>query len=177
MGTIMMLYIRKESLFPKLSVPFFCFSKISMDNRTNSYLKASNLSFKRNYSRHNVCCVEFKSGTEKNDVSAPKDRREASELIGEFCIIETRDSVRAFENLQVEELEMNIQTRRNKLFLLMEEIRRLKIQHRMKQREINKPNGNRISMNDDNFNSASHICLQFKIQRSRITLLFFSAAV
>lgn len=76
------------------------------------------------------------------------------ELIPEFCIIETRDSVRDFENLQLEELELNIQSRRNKIFLLMEEVRRLKIQHRVKQGEMNLPSGDEFSVAKENFKSA-----------------------
>lgn len=49
-----------------------------------------------------------------------------------FCIIESRESVKNFANMQMEELEQNIQSRRNKIFLLMEEVRRLRIQQRMR---------------------------------------------
>lgn len=49
-----------------------------------------------------------------------------------FCIIESRESVKNFANMQMDELEENIQSRRNKIFLLMEEVRRLRIQQRMR---------------------------------------------
>jgi hypothetical protein len=52
-----------------------------------------------------------------------------------FCIIESRESVKNFANMQMEELEQNIQSRRNKIFLLMEEVRRLRIQQRLKDPE------------------------------------------
>ena len=37
-----------------------------------------------------------------------------------------------FAKLQLEEISMNISARRNKIFLLMEEVRRLRIQQRIK---------------------------------------------
>lgn len=54
-----------------------------------------------------------------------------------FCIIESRESVKNFANMQMEELEDNIQSRRNKIFLLMEEVRRLRVQQRMRSDPIN----------------------------------------
>ncbi|KAI8103018.1 hypothetical protein M9434_005806 [Picochlorum sp. BPE23] len=54
-----------------------------------------------------------------------------------FCIIESRESVKNFANMQMEELEENIQSRRNKIFLLMEEVRRLRVQQRMRSDPIN----------------------------------------
>lgn len=38
-----------------------------------------------------------------------------------------------FANMQMDELERNVQSRRNKIFLLMEEVRRLRIQQRLRQ--------------------------------------------
>ncbi|PSC73190.1 hypothetical protein C2E20_3750 [Micractinium conductrix] len=49
-----------------------------------------------------------------------------------FCIIESPESVKDFATLQVDEIEKNIAARRNKIFLLMEEVRRLRIQLRLK---------------------------------------------
>ncbi|PRW32857.1 hypothetical protein C2E21_8129 [Chlorella sorokiniana] len=49
-----------------------------------------------------------------------------------FCIIESPESVKDFAALQVDEIEKNIAARRNKIFLLMEEVRRLRIQMRVK---------------------------------------------
>ena len=79
------------------------------------------------------------------------------QLTENFCIIESRDAVKVatiativaasqcsshgsvdstqdFANLQLEEITSNIQARRNKIFLLMEEVRRLRIQQRLKAR-------------------------------------------
>lgn len=49
-----------------------------------------------------------------------------------FCIIESPESVKDFATLQVDEIEKNIASRRNRIFLLMEEVRRLRIQQRLK---------------------------------------------
>merc|ERR1719380_431905 len=68
--------------------------------------------------------------TKSNSVFAIKDDQD--EIIPEFCIIETRESALNLENLRHEDLEFNIQSRRNKIFLLMEEVRRLKIQQRIR---------------------------------------------
>lgn len=48
-----------------------------------------------------------------------------------FCIIESPESVKDFASLQLDDIEKNIQSRRNKIFLLMEEVRRLRIQLRL----------------------------------------------
>eukprot|EP00798_Chlamydomonas_sp_ICE-L_P017885 gene17885-24277_t len=50
----------------------------------------------------------------------------------EFCIIESREGAKDFERLQLTEIEGNITARKDKIFLLMEEVRRLRIQQRIK---------------------------------------------
>lgn len=49
-----------------------------------------------------------------------------------FCLIESRDSVKNFASMQLTEVDQNITARRNRIFLLMEEVRRLRIQRRLK---------------------------------------------
>ncbi|GBF96052.1 chaperone dnaJ [Raphidocelis subcapitata] len=49
-----------------------------------------------------------------------------------FCIIESRDAVKDFASMQLDEIGDNIAARRNRIFLLMEEVRRLRIQQRLK---------------------------------------------
>ncbi|KAJ8421276.1 hypothetical protein Cgig2_026807 [Carnegiea gigantea] len=49
-----------------------------------------------------------------------------------FCIIEGPETVQDFSQMQVQEIQDNIRSRRNKIFLLMEEVRRLRIQQRIK---------------------------------------------
>ncbi|KAL3133934.1 hypothetical protein ABBQ32_008382 [Trebouxia sp. C0010 RCD-2024] len=49
-----------------------------------------------------------------------------------ICFIESRDSVKSFSHMQLEEIQHSIELRRNRIFLLMEEVRRLRIQQRVK---------------------------------------------
>ncbi|CAM6089542.1 unnamed protein product [Calypogeia fissa] len=56
-----------------------------------------------------------------------------------FCIIEGRDTVLDFAPMQLQEIREHINMRRNKIFLLMEEVRRLRIQQRVKAADQNLP--------------------------------------
>jgi hypothetical protein len=49
-----------------------------------------------------------------------------------YCIIESRESVKDFDGLGVSEVRAAISARRNKIYFLMEEVRRLRIQERLK---------------------------------------------
>ena len=49
-----------------------------------------------------------------------------------YCIIEGRNSVVDFADMQAGEIAQNIESRRQRLFLLMEELRRLRVQQRVK---------------------------------------------
>ncbi|XP_057860810.1 protein ORANGE, chloroplastic isoform X2 [Cryptomeria japonica] len=53
-----------------------------------------------------------------------------------FCIIEGPETVQDFGKMQLQEIQDNIRSRRNKIFLHMEEIRRLRIQQRIKNAEL-----------------------------------------
>ncbi|KAK9821098.1 hypothetical protein WJX81_003719 [Elliptochloris bilobata] len=66
------------------------------------------------------------------DAVAPAGPSDSTALPDNFCIIESRESVRDFAKLQLDEINKNIEARRNKIFLLMEEVRRLRIQQRLK---------------------------------------------
>ncbi|GBG75961.1 hypothetical protein CBR_g21203 [Chara braunii] len=65
-----------------------------------------------------------------------------------FIIIEGRDTVEDFAKLQLQEIAENITRRRNKIFLLMEEVRRLRIQQRLRKAE-NRINGHSDSEEED----------------------------
>jgi len=52
-----------------------------------------------------------------------------------FCLIEHRDTVQDFATMDLGEIDKNVESRRNKIFLLMEEVRRLKIQETFKKSE------------------------------------------
>ncbi|PON60024.1 Heat shock protein DnaJ, cysteine-rich domain containing protein [Parasponia andersonii] len=53
-----------------------------------------------------------------------------------FCIIEGPETVEDFANMELQEIQDNIRSRRNKMFLHMEEVRRLRIQQRIKTAEL-----------------------------------------
>ncbi|CAM8999296.1 unnamed protein product [Rhodiola kirilowii] len=53
-----------------------------------------------------------------------------------FCIIEGPETVQDFDKMELQEIQDNIRSRRNKIFLHMEEVRRLRIQQRIKSVEL-----------------------------------------
>lgn len=53
-----------------------------------------------------------------------------------FCIIEGPGTVQDFARMEHQEIQDNIRSRRNKIFLLMEEVRRLRVKQRIKDREF-----------------------------------------
>ncbi|KAL6899826.1 hypothetical protein ACP4OV_006484 [Aristida adscensionis] len=54
---------------------------------------------------------------------------------GSFCIIEGPETIQDFIQMQSQEIQDNIKSRRNKIFLLMEEVRRLRVQQRIRTSE------------------------------------------
>ncbi|XP_022766087.1 protein ORANGE-LIKE, chloroplastic isoform X2 [Durio zibethinus] len=62
-------------------------------------------------------------------------------LPSNFCIIEGPETVQDFVKMQLQEIEDNIRSRRSKIFLLMEEVRRLRIQQRIKKVKVVNENG------------------------------------
>ncbi|KAF3320734.1 hypothetical protein FCM35_KLT14868 [Carex littledalei] len=64
--------------------------------------------------------------------SSRDDSRPAPDNNSSFCIIEGPETVQNFMQLQLQEIRDNIRSRRNKIFLLMEELRRLRVQQRIK---------------------------------------------
>ncbi|KAI3409479.1 uncharacterized protein J3R85_019308 [Psidium guajava] len=58
-----------------------------------------------------------------------------------FCIIEGPETPRDFMQMQFKEIQDNIRSRRNKIFLLMEEVRRLRVQQRTKNMKVINENG------------------------------------
>jgi hypothetical protein len=82
-----------------------------------------------------------------------KQNSYASDSISETCFIETLDSENLFENLQSDEIELNIRSRRNKIFLLLDEVRRLKIQQKLEKTDIDFNSG-KFSVGKENFKSA-----------------------
>lgn len=77
------------------------------------------------------------SPTESDSIKASASSMSSSggEDADAFCIIEGRDTVMDFAQMDLQEIRDNITRRRNKIFLLMEEVRRLRIQHKIKSTE------------------------------------------
>lgn len=71
--------------------------------------------------------------------SVPSD---SDNIPSNFCIIEGPETVQDFVQMQFQEIQDNIRSRRNKIFLLMEEVRRLRIQQRLKNLKVIDENDN-----------------------------------
>ncbi|KAJ1385761.1 Heat shock protein DnaJ, cysteine-rich domain superfamily [Sesbania bispinosa] len=64
--------------------------------------------------------------------SSSKDAGSGDSTPSNFCIIEGPETVQDFVQMQMQEIQDNIKSRRNKIFLLMEEVRRLRVQQRIR---------------------------------------------
>lgn len=64
------------------------------------------------------------------------DAEPADKNAAGFCIIEGPETVQDFAKMELQEIQDNIRSRRNKIFLHMEEVRRLRIQQRIKNAEL-----------------------------------------
>lgn len=73
-------------------------------------------------------CSSLKEGNPDNGRSKSVDSNA-------FCIIEGPETVSDFARLQLQEIQDNIRSRRNAIFLLLEEVRRLRIQQKLKSLE------------------------------------------
>ncbi|XP_024516436.1 protein ORANGE, chloroplastic isoform X1 [Selaginella moellendorffii] len=95
--------------------------------------------------RHAYCCSRLALRGPKGAIAAaaagdsppPSSSRADAENAGVagFCIIEGPNTVQDFAAMELQEIRDNIMSRRNKIFLLMEEVRRLRIQLRIKNAE------------------------------------------
>ncbi|KAL8247891.1 hypothetical protein R6Q59_009107 [Mikania micrantha] len=68
--------------------------------------------------------------------AASNDADSAGKNAAGFCIIEGPETVQDFDKMDIQEIQDNIRSRRNKIFLHMEEVRRLRIQQRIKSAEL-----------------------------------------
>ncbi|XP_057468343.1 protein ORANGE-LIKE, chloroplastic-like isoform X3 [Actinidia eriantha] len=93
--------------------------------RESFHENPNRLSLFRNASRTpiTVCC----SAQDSSDSVPTGDN-----LPSGFCIIKGPETVQDFVQMQLQEIQDNIKSRRNKIFLLMEEVRRLRGQQRIK---------------------------------------------
>ncbi|KAG7958269.1 hypothetical protein I3843_10G011900 [Carya illinoinensis] len=92
------------------------FSASSIGNATRL------VSFKGTFSRPRIACSSSSSSKDAFGENIPSN----------FCIIEGPETVQDFVQMQLLEIQNNIRSRRNKIFLLMEEVRRLRVQERIK---------------------------------------------
>ncbi|KAM0918791.1 hypothetical protein ACQ4PT_008634 [Festuca glaucescens] len=67
--------------------------------------------------------------------SAGDSRAAGDGSLSSFCIIEGPETIQDFVQMQSQEIQDNIKSRRNKIFLLMEEVRRLRVQQRIRAAE------------------------------------------
>eukprot|EP00262_Sarcandra_glabra_P016112 TRINITY_DN5126_c0_g1_i2.p1 TRINITY_DN5126_c0_g1~~TRINITY_DN5126_c0_g1_i2.p1 ORF type:complete len:314 (+),score=42.31 TRINITY_DN5126_c0_g1_i2:148-1089(+) len=84
-------------------------------------------------SRWRLMAIEPEASSSSTSIDAvdSNDRNAAG-----FCIIEGPETVQDFAKMQLQEIQDNIRSRRNKIFLHMEEVRRLRIQQRIKSAEL-----------------------------------------
>eukprot|EP00210_Caulerpa_lentillifera_P005122 g4894.t1 len=83
--------------------------------------------------RHLTHCLssnEDSNGIPESQIPLPRVESEA--LPQNFCLIESRHAVKDFADLQVNELQAQVESRRSRIFLLLEEIRRLRLQVHLK---------------------------------------------
>ncbi|KAF9594382.1 hypothetical protein IFM89_030984 [Coptis chinensis] len=69
-------------------------------------------------------------------VSCSATENSSGDKSSSFCIIEGPETVQDFVQMQMKEIQDNIKSRRNKIFLLMEEVRRLRVQKRIKRTKV-----------------------------------------
>ncbi|KAJ0554092.1 hypothetical protein HanRHA438_Chr08g0358041 [Helianthus annuus] len=74
----------------------------------------------------------FAISSSPDDAAASGSVSSGDNTSSNFCIIEGPETVQDFVKLQTNEIQDNIRSRRNKIFLLMEEVRRLRVQQRLK---------------------------------------------
>ncbi|KAL2503044.1 chaperone protein dnaJ-related [Forsythia ovata] len=99
----------------------FCFNSNTNPKRLCFLNKTSNSKIKLT-----VCLSSPKDAATDNNPSGD------SNTPSNFCIIEGPETVQDFVQLQLQEIHDNIRSRRSKIFLLMEEVRRLRVQQRIK---------------------------------------------
>ncbi|MED6170182.1 hypothetical protein PIB30_028416 [Stylosanthes scabra] len=76
------------------------------------------------------------SSSESSSFALDSDTSDKNASAPGFCIIEGPETVQDFAKMELQEIQDNIRSRRNKIFLHMEEVRRLRIQQRLKNAEL-----------------------------------------
>ncbi|XP_057475384.1 protein ORANGE-GREEN, chloroplastic-like isoform X2 [Actinidia eriantha] len=96
----------------------------------------SNSRFLQGKLRSNYRWRSMASEPEGASFAPPIDAEVADKNAAGFCIIEGPETVQDFAKMELLEIQDNIRSRRNKIFLHMEEVRRLRIQQRIKNAEL-----------------------------------------
>ncbi|KAK9291058.1 hypothetical protein L1049_009243 [Liquidambar formosana] len=109
--------ISSSKLDPSRTLTFLC------RNSRPSHGRPECVVLSKKNSRFRIAC----SSSKDSSGSIPAGDNGSS-----FCIIEGPDTVQDFVKMQLQEIQDNIRSRRNKIFLLMEEVRRLRVQQRIK---------------------------------------------
>ncbi|XP_042504152.1 protein ORANGE-ORANGE, chloroplastic-like isoform X2 [Macadamia integrifolia] len=78
-------------------------------------------------------CIKRETGRYKSFLAGIKF---LLHMQGNFCIIEGPETVQDFAKMELQEILDNIRSHQNKIFLHMEEVRRLRIQQRIKNAEL-----------------------------------------
>ncbi|KAG8390212.1 hypothetical protein BUALT_Bualt01G0060200 [Buddleja alternifolia] len=93
--------------------------------------------YSRGKLKSNLKWRSMASDAEASSVSASEDSdSSADKSSSAFCIIEGPETVEDFAKMELQEIQDNIRSRRNKIFLQMEEVRRLRIQQKIKNDEL-----------------------------------------
>ncbi|GAA0142997.1 hypothetical protein LIER_03775 [Lithospermum erythrorhizon] len=101
-------------------------------NNPNNNAFSSNIKYsdKNNYYYYSILRWRVMSTDNADETISEKNGASA------FCIIEGPETVQDFAKMELQEIQDNIRSRRNKIFLHMEEVRRLRIQQRIKSAEL-----------------------------------------
>lgn len=83
--------------------------------------------------RNRIACRSMASDADASSYATSVD---SDKNATGFCIIEGPETVEDFAKMELKEIRDNIRSRRNKIFLHMEEVRRLRIQQRIKSAEL-----------------------------------------
>ncbi|GAB2276338.1 hypothetical protein Dimus_011068 [Dionaea muscipula] len=113
---------------------------LSICRRSSSCFRRKNLQFESRWR----CMASSMASSSSSDsdpspfVSAIDSSSSPSSDVNStaFCIIEGPETVQDFAKMELQEIQDNIRSRRNKIFLHMEEVRRLRIQQRIKSTEL-----------------------------------------
>ncbi|KAJ6358562.1 hypothetical protein OIU76_000303 [Salix suchowensis] len=109
--------------------PLFGFGSCTSQNWSGRFADASN-------HKMNLRWKTMASESDASSFAASVDSDSPDRNAAAFCIIEGPETVQDFAKMELLEIQDNIRSRRNKIFLHMEEVRRLRIQQRIKNTEL-----------------------------------------